>query len=150
DTETPARRLVVNDTGIIGAATLSPDGKRIVYDSSSGKEGRNVVEYSMEGKRIRVLAAEAYAGSWFPQGDSYLYQTAENGRDATLWTRKPDSSAPVSLSAGPFRSGFAHSPDGKRIAYHVAGDRPGLETLSSMGGQAIRVLNTTKPIQGGP
>ena len=139
DSESSARHLVTIDGGVIVSAALSPDGRRIVYASTATQEGSKVIEYSMEGKRIRVLAPKGFVGSWSPRGDRFLYTTRNHGRTTALWTQAGDGTAAVQVStSAPQAAHF--SPDGQRIAYAVEGERPGIEMVMSMGGPPTKVL----------
>jgi serine/threonine protein kinase len=150
DSESSARRLVLIEAANISDATISPDERRIVYASNEGQEGANINEYSIDGNRIRMLAPKALYGVWSPRGDRFVYMTSNNGRKSAFWIQTLDGAAPVQLKPVAANSP-GYSPDGRQIAYTVAGKQSGLETISSSGGQPKRVLNAPVTTgEGGP
>src|SRR4030095_1055437 len=58
DTQSSNRRVVVRETSFMhGSVAVSPDGRRILY--AMGQPDPNIFEYSMEGKRLRAMAASS-------------------------------------------------------------------------------------------
>jgi Tol biopolymer transport system component len=119
DTKTGARRLVYEGPDPAIAGSVSPDGVRVAY--AAGPADLDVIEFGLDGKRLRVLANSSRLDSdadWSPRGDQLVYASgALGGRD--LWIRSGDGLRATRLTAGTAGDpiGPRFSPDGRRIAY---------------------------------
>jgi serine/threonine protein kinase len=149
DTESRARRLVVPDTGAIISATVGPDGKRIIY--SAGQPDWDIVEYSMDGKRLRPMVTSPEMDvlpSWSPAGDRFLYGITATSRAGSLWTRSADGSG-ASMVTNALGFSSRYSPDGRRIASVIGllpGSRSGIEIIPATSGRPVRILSSTTSI----
>jgi hypothetical protein len=116
DTQSPSLRPVVPDTeGRIWSLAVSPDGARILY--SSGQENPNIVEYSMDGRRLRDLETSSkpeISPTWSPSGDRFLYVVLPmGGRHPSWWIRRSDDSGATLLMANALSAAPNYSlPDG--------------------------------------
>ncbi|MEO8097167.1 MAG: protein kinase [Acidobacteriota bacterium] len=137
DTDTGARRLLLADTGAIISSGLSPDGHRLVY--STGQPEWDIVEYNMDGKRVRPMVASSLMDvnpNWSPSGDRFSYGVGGTGREGASWTRAADGSSPQPISAL-WGSGIVYSPDGRRFA-SITTDG-GIATLPVAGGRPVLI-----------
>lgn len=144
DTQSAARRLVLQTADQIEAVTASTDGGRFVY--SAGSVERDLVEYSGEGKFVRTIAASSMLEgfpSWAPAGDRFVYRVGGPGQSDSLWLGTVDSAAAtlVQRLTSDVASQTPISPDGGRIAY---ADPSGIHVVSVSGGRAIRVLSSAR------
>ncbi|MBI2687526.1 MAG: protein kinase [Acidobacteria bacterium] len=147
DTESNAERLLLRGSTQLAAASLSPDGERLVY--STGLADWDAVEYGIDGKSIQPLVAttsrELYP-TWSPTEERFAYVSFAS-RNPTIWTRANDGTAPVLLREvagvpfGPYSP--TYSPDGRRIAYWIPQE---LQTIPSSGGQHVKVANVRAPV----
>ena len=143
DTQSAARRLVLQSADPITSVTVSADGSRLVY--SGGPVERDLVEYSGEGRFLRSIAASSILEgfpSWAPTGDRFVYRVGGPGQTDSLWLGTSDiaSIALVQQLTSNYASQTPISPDGGRIAYV---DPSGIQVVSASGGRAIRVLSSS-------
>jgi Tol biopolymer transport system component len=139
DTQSAARRVLLNTADQIVGVAASPDGTRIVY--AGGPVDRDLVEYSGDGKFFRTIAASSILEgfpAWAPAGDRFVYRAGGPGQSDSLWLGSPNSPQTTllqRLTAAASQSPV--SPDGGRVAF---ADGEGLEVISVSGGRPIRVL----------
>jgi serine/threonine protein kinase/Tol biopolymer transport system component len=137
DTQGPARRLILPESGTLGSVSLSPDGKRVLY--SAGPVDWDIFEYSMDGKRVRAMAASADMDidpSWSGLGDRFVYSVVSSGRPRVVWTRSADGSG-AAIVKGAASALPRYSPDGRRLAYLA--DDGAIETIPAAGGRPVRI-----------
>ncbi len=144
DTESSARRLLLRTSSVIVSSSVSPDGKRIVY--STGAAEWDVVEHTIDGKRLRPLAASArmdVVPSWSPAGDRFLYVSDAAG-PMSVWVRAADGSGarPVAVYNAIDGGTPRFSPDGRQIVIRGAS---GIETVSASGGRPVPVYAPAVP-----
>jgi serine/threonine protein kinase/WD40 repeat protein len=147
DTQSDNRHVVVPNTGTITSIAVSPDGNRILY--STGQPDQDLLEYSIEGKRLRELAASPNREinpTWSPSGNLFLYIVVDvSGRHPAWWVGHTDGSNATLLSAHALSGWPTYSPDGRRIAYSTSplvSATPGIEVMPSEGGRPVRIVSS--------
>jgi serine/threonine protein kinase len=147
DTESAAQRLLLRGSTQVTAASMSPDGRQLAY--STGLADWDIVEYGMDGRRVRSLVAttsrELYP-AWSPVEERFAY-VSYAGRHPALWTRGSDGGTPLALHevadapTGPTVP--VYSPDGRRIAFW---SRQALQTIPASGGQPVTIAEARAPV----
>jgi dipeptidyl aminopeptidase/acylaminoacyl peptidase len=140
DTRSAARRLVVSSVNWIQGATLSPDGRRLVY--AGGPVDRDILEYSDAGTYMRTIAASSQLEGfpeWSPKGDRLVYRAGGPGQSDRIFVAAADGSSSVLLIALGSNSvrRTPISPDGGRLA---VADGQGIRVVPLAGGSPVRVL----------
>ena len=113
---------IVDDSANNYHVRLSPDGKRIAFDSN--RDGvRGVYVANDDGQRVQRVSGEGFAAvpSWSPDGRTLAFARAEPDRPAVwnLWTLQLDSGEMrrVTQHAEGQPLGASWFPDGRRIVY---------------------------------
>lgn len=114
--------------GRLGGATVSPDGKTVLYAVTyykidKNKSYRDLYTVPVEGgesTRITDTEIKESSATWRPDGKKIGFLSAESG-EMQLWEINPDGSQPVQVSKikGGI-SGFKYSPDMKYVLYSKA------------------------------
>jgi len=116
------------------APTWSPDGKQIAFSMLTTLPSVDVCVMNSDGSGLRrVIAAEKWkhvlGPTWTPDGKIVFL------KDGDVFSVNPDGSKAVPLTKGRSISGYALSPDGKRIVVQDLA-RDGLEVTATRGGGA--------------
>lgn len=109
----------------LGDATLSPDGKSVVYalsfpDLKENKSRSELFTVGMDGKNKRQITTTAhneYSPVWIAQGARIAYMSTESG-SMQVWTMAPDGSdrrQVTDIEGG--IEGFRYSPDDSQLLY---------------------------------
>lgn len=141
---------------IYGALKLSPDGKRLAISAKESKY--NIFIYDITQQREIRLTKEGNNTHpfWTPDGQRVLFNHLSEqtqGRLSLYWAPADDSGeAELLVSSG--GSPWSWSPDGKWLAVHGYGDRPGtsldLSVLSMENLGEQKVILETKFTEFGP
>lgn len=109
----------------MGDASLSPDGKSVVYalsfpDLKENKSRSDLFAVSMDGKNRRQLTSTAhneYSPVWIAGGTRIAYMSTETG-SMQVWTMSPDGTdkRQVTDIEGGIEA-FSYSPQGDRLLY---------------------------------
>lgn len=148
------RQITASATRSVGAPSVSPDGKKIVFTERI--EDLDIVEVPLDGTPPHPLIATARAEkspSWSAAGDQMAFITLRTG-DSEIWLRSPDGRWERPLvrqsdfqdKPAEFES-VALSPDGTRVAYLRSG-RLWVSPVS--GGKASEVVTDGNLAFGGP
>lgn len=99
----------------------SPDGKRLVYSTSSAKTGRKSylvttpIDHPEQQTVVTSDLYEHFYGEYMPDGQSIVYATSQDGFDGT-WIMNTDGSDKRPLTAPvPAFCPYSISADGKRV-----------------------------------
>lgn len=112
---------VTVDQGTNMAATISPDGTRIVFDLHGILFGLSRAGGTAEA--LTDVELEPARPAWSPTGDRVAFQAYADG-NFHIWTMAPDGSDLRQVTDGPYDDREpSWSPDGRRIAF--ASDRGG-------------------------
>ncbi|MEO8704950.1 MAG: hypothetical protein ABI867_33160 [Kofleriaceae bacterium] len=122
---------LTSDANFESEATLSPDGKWLLYTSAVYPEGadqpsaRRIMKSRADGKGTVMLTAEsgqAHSPAWLPNGTSYVaVSNAMGGMDVVRALKvapRAASSRILSERDVVDAGGLTVSPDGTRIAFH--------------------------------
>jgi Tol biopolymer transport system component len=145
DSQSPATRLLLRSTEIVGDLSVSRDGERLAFHG--GTSDSNLMEVSVEGGSVRPLRATGVterSPDYSPSGDRFAYIDMASGASEIV-VRDSDGSRPIQLTGGNRESGnilyaerntprFSH--DGRRIAFTWRGR---VWTMPSDGGQPVAV-----------
>jgi len=109
---------------------VSPDGRRVVYQDTSGKN-EDLFVMSVDGQDSQRLTNDAHRDRhprWSPDGRKVLFYSNRSGR-YELWTIEPDSAGTprleqVTTTTGPSVLYGAWSPDGSTVLYNDLGPNP--------------------------
>jgi Tol biopolymer transport system component len=141
DTETGERRTLLASSVLISSASMSPNGRRIVY--TLGPSDYDIVEFSRDGKRVGALVATSGRDSepqWSHRGDQLVYLSEASGT-LDLWIRSADGRRASLLSrsvpGGPAFRQASFSPDDRRVVYATG---TSIEMVASEGGQAVPIV----------
>jgi serine/threonine protein kinase len=110
--------------------TVSPDGKRIVYASTS--DDYNMVDVPLDGGPVRALLSTSRAElfpAWPPSGDEFAYVTDHDG-ESEIWVRSRRNLwerpliTPKDFAKDPPAQFFTpeYSPDGATLAFAATGN----------------------------
>jgi eukaryotic-like serine/threonine-protein kinase len=124
---TDARKLFTLPDGF-SQPSFSPDGSRIRFTTSPGKNASSISEIHFDGTGLRPVLSgfsnppSECCGVWSPDGRYYFFLsiTEQGGniwalRNSESWIGRR-SAQPVQLTAGPMMFGaMAPSPDGKKL-----------------------------------
>ncbi len=111
------RRLTSDDQANHGGASLSPDGQRVVFDSSMSGE-YEIYEMDLAGNQTRLTTlGDSYAPAISPNGELIVfYRTVGDFR--YLWLMNRDGSSPRQISGQGWNAWDpAWSPDSQEILF---------------------------------
>jgi Tol biopolymer transport system component len=115
------RAIVTLTEGTNLAATVSPDGGRIVMDLQGVLWG--LPSSGGTARRLTDDLADPALPDWSPDGGTVAFQSYRDG-NFHIWTMRPDGSGIQQLTSGPYDDREpAFSPDGRRLAF--SSDRAG-------------------------
>jgi Tol biopolymer transport system component len=139
-----AARRITNAAGDDRSGSWSPDGKRLVFDSTRdgntelyviGADGSNTV-------RLTNSPSAEWAASWSPDGTKIAYTSDESGI-AQIMVMNADGSDATQLTSDPNGNLWpSWSPDGGRIAF--TSFRGGSEQVWSMAADGSDVTNLSR------
>jgi serine/threonine protein kinase len=140
----------LTDTGKIGAAVISPDGRYVVYTQSERGMQSLHMRQVVAGATVQIQPAgpQRYGGLTFSHDGNYLFfvRTDPGIVAATLYRISSLGGEPQRILDGVY-SAVSFSPDGQRMAY-VTINRALSErywTTSRLDGSDVRKLKTLKP-----
>ncbi|HEY1217814.1 MAG: LpqB family beta-propeller domain-containing protein [Bryobacteraceae bacterium] len=129
-------------------AAVSPDGRRIVFIAS--EDNFDVISVPLDGSPVRTLYGtrrNEFDPSWAPGGDQFAYSTDRTG-DSEIWLRsvREGWDRPLVARKDLGQAWVAEisepnfSPDGRRLAYCVAGGSSHSIYVSAVaGGKPVRL-----------
>ena len=118
DTAGAATAMLAGVVGSFMNPRLSPDGTRLIVQSTTAK-GNDLWQYDIATRtRLQVTTSgAAVGGTWTPDGKRTVYLSTEGGRDA-FWMRAVDGSAPPQrLISAPGVFAVAVSHDGSQLIF---------------------------------
>lgn len=131
-----------------GSPNWSPDGRRIVFDSSrdaaAGTPEENIEIYTMrsDGSRVRRLTySEGFEGqpNWSPDGRRISFQGYRDDH-LEIWTMRADGRHQRQVTRGADAFGSAWAPDGRLIA-HSSFDTPDIFTVRLDGSGSLNLTD---------
>ena len=112
----------VTNSGKVGTATISPDGRFIAYDENyTSGEGTLYVRQTGTNNEIRLLepGERFFGGAAFsPDGNFIYYVAYEKNDPAGALYRIPVLGGPPTRLIGDFDSMFTLSPDGRQVTFY--------------------------------
>lgn len=136
------RRLTTDDYANHYYASLSPDGKNVVF-SSNQTGSHEIYEMDLSGRQTRLTSmGELYAPEISPDG-KYIVFTKAEGTFSSIWIMNRDGDNPhfVFSSNGLDAVDPTWSPDGKRILFALGmGDNKKLHTID-INGSSLQVVS---------
>ncbi len=107
--------------GRVGSATLSPDGKTVLYTVSrysvSQNKSQTLIWSVPEAGGTASPVVEGAAPRWSGDGSRIYYLAPQNG-DTQLWSAAPDGSGAVTVTAVPGGiEDYGVAPDGNHLYY---------------------------------
>jgi TolB protein len=99
----PSRQLALSNH-LMSMASLSPDGKRIVFQQRAGQRDEIVVMEAATGNLTNLTTGEPDSRwpSWSPDGRKIAYTRIENG-NPDIWIMRIDGSGKRPLITSPYR-----------------------------------------------
>ena len=140
DSESDAANVIRSSEERIREATLSGDGRRIVYNT--GPSPTNTYQYrvsSAQGPSL-LIRDEANSGNWTPDGRTFVFRRFSE-RGLTDLLAKDDQTGQIRplVKAIPSENvPLTPSPDGKRVAYVSAGK---LWAVATTGGPPLAIAD---------
>jgi Tol biopolymer transport system component len=131
------------------AATYSPDGTRLAFDSTRGGPTR-VYVMDADGSNPRRLTggADDWGATWSPDGRWIAYNSWPGGLDVgtQIWLVTPDGKSPRQLTDAPTQLREpSWSPDGSHIAFTaVEDDRQSIWSIAASGGDPQNLTNDSR------
>jgi WD40-like Beta Propeller Repeat len=128
------------------AATYSPDGTKLAFDST--REGpTRVFVMDADGSNVRRLSdgKDDWGATWSPDGKWIAYKSwlGTSAPDPQIWIAAPDGSeTPRALTSGPgARIAPSWSPDGSRIVFILALERQSMWSVAVDGSDLRSVMD---------
>jgi Tol biopolymer transport system component len=143
DTGSGALRRLTVSTEAEYQPAVAPDGRRIAF--ASGSYDVDLAEVALDGAAVRTLLATSRSereGTWSPTGTQYAYVTDASGA-WEIWLRSAQEGWARPLVQHGVALSFVNlshprfSPDGRRIAYDVAGARHEIAISNVAGGPPL-------------
>jgi Tol biopolymer transport system component len=105
-----------------GNPVWSPDSSRIAFEgySTQVQSGSSVHIIDLTGRNVSLLAANGRLGGWSPDGKQLVYAGSGDAGSGILMMNG-DGSGQARLLYGASAYGLVWSPDGRRIAFSIAG-----------------------------
>jgi TolB protein len=102
--------------------SISPDGKKIAFESTRDGEKYQIYVMSADGSDLKRLtndpAVAFYTPVWSPDGEKLVYYVEKGDRKDQVWTMNADGSRPALLTNNVGHNFYAAwSPDGKYIIF---------------------------------
>src|SRR5204863_3833736 len=117
-----------------GSPQLSPDGRWVVFRHTCGQYGECLFVVPSRGGKPRLLARNAFPGSWSSDGRRILGYRPVSEEKGRLLVVARDGGELVAVAYGNL-VGWSFSPDGKEVAYALQrGAQADVFVVSSRGG----------------
>lgn len=130
------RRQITFDSASYGDISVSYDGKYLILSRQVGS-AHGLVRMDMDGSNVRPIGTTvAWSPSCSPVSPWTVY-TSFDSSGYSLWKVRPDSGAPVRLSAGAAGDGTI-SPDGELVACFDYGKEVGIVVIPFEGGEPTK------------
>ena len=118
----PAVPVTQGSTRMVRSGDVSPDGRWLVYDTSSPQEDLFLIR--PDGTGVRQLTNDVHKDRvprWSPDGDRILFYSDRSSKSYEAWTIRPDGSGIQQISAAHGVPLFdpIWSPDARRILYSL-------------------------------
>jgi serine/threonine-protein kinase len=116
---------LLHSQGVFFTPRFSPDGKRLAF-SMAGSQGNDIwVKDLVQGvpTKVSFLAGLNTWPVWTPDGKNIVFRSTNPSAPGLYWIRSDGSGEPQRLTDGKVSAyPYSFSPDGKRLAFHQAGD----------------------------
>jgi dipeptidyl aminopeptidase/acylaminoacyl peptidase len=112
------RRGVTRSSRAYDQPAVSPDGLRLAFNSSSGKQ-EDIFVAAADGSGVHQVTNDQYkdrAARWSPTEDRIAFYSDRTGA-YEIWTVRPDGSEPQQLTRSPGAHYPVWSPNGRSMAY---------------------------------
>ncbi|HKK69719.1 MAG TPA: protein kinase, partial [Candidatus Krumholzibacteria bacterium] len=149
--------LTADHDGLDRRPAISPDGERIVFESSRGGGGIHVM--GTTGESVRRVVENGHDPAWSPDGTRIVYTTslwsdpAGRNTEGVLWIVEIDGGTPRVLTDASMDAVQPDwSPDGRRVVFWSVGSPSGRRDLWSIGvdGTGLVRLTDDEPLDYSP